>query len=294
MGFSLGPAPNTVTLTMTQPIAVDGIAKRFRKPLIMGIVNCTPDSFHSESRANTREAAIERALKLVDEGADILDFGGESTRPGSDSVAVEEERTRVIPVIKEVAKRLNVRISIDTTKAAIAAEALDVGATIINDVSALRADNDMVKVSMRAKQVILMHMLGDSPKTMQTSPSYEDCVAEVSGFLLARLNSFLAAGGRAEQVILDPGIGFGKTLEHNLSLIKHIEEFSKIAPVLLGVSRKSMFAKILNDNGSGDRLAASLSIASWAAFNGVSFLRVHDVLDTRRVIETLRHVAEAP
>jgi len=278
---------------MTRPIAVDGIAKRFRKPLIMGIVNCTPDSFHADSRANTYEAAVERALQLVNEGADILDFGGESTRPGSESVAVEEERARVIPVIKEVAKRLKVRISIDTTKAAIAAEALDAGATIINDVSALRADNDMVRVSMRASQVILMHMLGDSPKTMQANPEYKDCVSEVSGFLHARLNSFVAAGGRAERVILDPGIGFGKTLEHNLSLIKHIDEFSKIAPVLLGVSRKSMFAKILNDNGSGDRLSASLSVASYACFNAVSILRVHDVLETRRVLETLKAVSEA-
>lgn len=274
-------------------MAFDGIAKRFRKPLIMGIVNCTPDSFHEGSRANTCEAAVERALQLAEEGADILDFGGESTRPGSDAVAVEEERQRVIPVIKEVAKRLKVKISIDTTKAAIANEALDAGATIINDVSALRADNDMVGVSMRAEKVILMHMLGDSPKTMQANPEYKDCVSEVSGFLHARLNSFVAAGGRAERVILDPGIGFGKTLEHNLSLIKHIEEFSKIAPVLLGVSRKSMFAKILNDNGSGDRLSASLSVASWSCYNSVSILRVHDVLDTRRTIETLRAVSEA-
>lgn len=259
----------------------------------MGIVNCTPDSFHEGSRANTFEAAVKRALQLAEEGADILDFGGESTRPGSDAVAVQEERQRVIPVIKEVAKRLKVRISIDTTKAAIAAEALDAGATIINDVSALRADNGMVEIAMRAERVILMHMLGDSPKTMQANPSYENCVAEVSGFLQSRINSFVVAGGRAERVMLDPGIGFGKTLEHNLSLIKHIEEFSKIAPVLLGVSRKSMFAKILNDNGSSDRLAASLSVASWSCYNSVSILRVHDVLDTRRTIETLRAVSDA-
>jgi len=278
---------------MIDPIDVGGIAKRFQKPLIMGIVNCTPDSFHEGSRANTCEAAVERALTLAGEGADILDFGGESTRPGSDSVDVEEERRRVIPVIREVAKRLKVQISIDTTKAAIAAEALDAGATIVNDVSALRADKDMVKISLKAKRVILMHMLGDSPKTMQSNPTYKDCFSEISRFLQGRLNTFLAAGGRADQVIIDPGIGFGKTLDQNLTLIKRVEEFSVIAPVLLGVSRKSMFGKILNDNGSSDRLAASLSIASYACFNKVSMLRVHDVLDTRRVIETLRAVSAA-
>lgn len=282
-----------MVLTMSAPQTVGGIAKRFRKPLIMGIVNCTPDSFHVESRASTCQAAVERALKLVEDGADILDFGGESTRPGSDSVAVEEERARVIPVIKEVSKRLKVQISIDTTKASIAQEALDCGAAIINDVSALRADDDMVKISLKAKKVVLMHMLGDSPKTMQANPSYDDCVADVTRFLQSRLNSFLAAGGRRDQVVVDPGIGFGKSLEHNLALIKRAGEFASIAPVLLGVSRKSMFGKILPDAGSDDRLAGSLSIASWACFNNVAYLRVHDVLETRRTIETLRAVSEA-
>lgn len=259
----------------------------------MGVVNCTPDSFYAGSRANTNELAVERALKLVQEGADILDIGGESTRPGSDSVAVEVERVRVIPVIKALAKQVKVQISIDTTKAAIAAEALDVGAVIVNDISAMRDDKDMLKVAQRAERVILMHMLGDSPKTMQANPTYEDCFDEVSRFLQGRLHSFVAAGGRADRVWVDPGIGFGKTLDHNLTLIRRAGELSSIAPVLLGVSRKSMFGKILNDNGSGDRLAASLSVAAYACLSGVSVLRVHDVLETRRVIETLRHVSEA-
>jgi len=269
------------------------IAKRFRKPLIMGVINCTPDSFHEKSRAATSDLAVERALKLVEEGADILDIGGESTRPGSDSVGVEIERVRVIPVIKALAKQVKVQISIDTTKAAIAAEALDSGAVIVNDISAMRDDKAMVGVAQRAERVILMHMLGDSPKTMQANPTYEDCFDEVSRFLQGRLNSFVAAGGRADRVIVDPGIGFGKNLDHNLTLIRRAGELSSIAPVLLGVSRKSMFGKIMNDNGSGDRLAASLSIASWACFNNVSILRVHDVLETRRVIETLQRVSEA-
>lgn len=278
---------------MSAPNPTGEIAKRFRKPLIMGVVNCTPDSFYAGSRANTNELAVERALKLVQEGADILDIGGESTRPGSDPVAVEVERVRVIPVIKALAKQVKVRISIDTTKAAIAAEALDCGATIINDVTALRGDKAMAQAALKADRVILMHMLGDSPKTMQANPTYKDCFDEVSRFLEGRLQSFVAAGGRADRVWVDPGICFGKTLDHNLTLIRRAGELSSIAPVLLGVSRKSMFGKIFNDNGSEDRLAASLSVAAYACLNNVSILRVHDVLETRRVIETLSRVSEA-
>lgn len=278
---------------MTAPTPVGEIAKRFQKPLIMGVINCTPDSFHAGSRAATSDLAVERALKMVEEGADILDIGGESTRPGSDSVAVDIERVRVIPVIRALSRQVKVRISIDTTKAAIAAEALDAGATIINDVSALRDDKGMLEVALRAERVILMHMLGSSPKTMQANPTYKDCFSEVSSFLRERLDSFVAAGGRADRVWVDPGIGFGKNLNDNLILIRRAGELSSIAPVLLGVSRKSMFAKILNDNGSGDRLSASLAVAAYASLSGVSVLRVHDVLDTRRVLETLRRISEA-
>ena len=275
---------------MTAPIISGEIAKRFQKPLIMGVVNCTPDSFHAASRATTSALAVERALKLVEEGADILDIGGESTRPGSDSVAVEIERVRVIPVIKALSKQVKVQISIDTTKAAIAAEALDCGATIINDVSALRGDKDMLQAALRAERVILMHMLGASPKVMQSNPTYKDCFSEVSSFLQGRLQSFVAAGGRADRVWVDPGIGFGKNLDDNLTLIRRAGELTSIAPVMLGVSRKSMFGKILNDNGSGDRLSASLAVAAYASMAGISVLRVHDVLETRRVIETLNAV----
>ena len=275
---------------MTAPIVSGEIAKRFQKPLIMGVVNCTPDSFYEGSRASTSDLAVERALKLVEEGADILDIGGESTRPGSDSVAVDIERVRVIPVIKALSKQVKVQISIDTTKSAIAAEALDCGATIINDVSALRGDKDMLKAALRAERVILMHMLGASPKLMQTNPTYKDCFSEVSSFLQGRLQSFVAAGGRADRVWVDPGIGFGKNLNDNLTLIRRAGELSSIAPVMLGVSRKSMFGKILNDNGSGDRLSASLAVAAYASLSGISILRVHDVLETHRVIETLNAV----
>ncbi len=278
---------------MTALASIGEIAKRFSKPLIMGVVNCTPDSFHEASRANTHDLAVERASKLAEEGADILDFGGQSTRPGSESVAVDVERSRVISVIESAAKRVKVPISIDTTKAAIAAEALDAGASIINDVSALRDDPAMLRVALRAERVILMHRLGSSSKTMQAHPAYQDCFSEVSRFLRERLHAFVAAGGREDRVWVDPGIGFGKTLEHNLTLIRRVGEFSSIAPVLLGVSRKSMFSQIMPDQGAEDRLSGSLAIAALAALSGVSVLRVHDVLETRRVLETLRRVAEA-
>lgn len=279
-----------MALTMSAPIVADEIAKRFQKPLIMGIINCTPDSFHAESRAETCSLAVERALRLADEGADILDFGGQSTRPGSVAVSEDVERSRVIPVIEQVAKRLKVQISVDTDKSVIASEALDAGATILNDVSALRADKNMMSVALRAQKVVLMHMQG-APASMQSNPTYKDCFSEVSRFLQERLDSFVAAGGRAERVWVDPGIGFGKNLNDNLILIRRAGELASIAPVVLGVSRKSMFGKILNDNGSGDRLSASLAVAALACFNGVHVLRVHDVLETRRVIETLRAVS---
>jgi len=281
-----------MVLTMSAPLVNGEIARRFRKPLIMGIINCTPDSFHEGSRANTYEAAVERALKLVEEGADILDFGGQSTRPGSLAVSEAVERERVIPVINTIAKRSKIKISIDTDKAVIASEALDSGASIINDISALRADKAMSGVALRAQNVVLMHMQG-TPETMQTNPSYKDCQLEVSRFLHERLNSFIAAGGRAAQVWIDPGIGFGKSLNDNLSLIKHAGELSKIAPVLLGVSRKSFLGKIINDNDVENRLDGSLAIAAFAAMNGISMLRVHDVLATRRLIDTLHAVAAA-
>lgn len=278
---------------MTDGGPVGAIAARFARPSIMGVVNCTPDSFHERSRAATSDLAVERALKLVEEGADILDIGGESTRPGSDPVPSEVERVRVIPVIKALARQVKVRISIDTTKAAIAAEALDCGASIINDVTALRGDKAMAKTALKADRVVLMHMAGDSPKTMQADPRYDDCYAEVSRFLRERLDWFVAAGGRADRVIVDPGIGFGKNLDHNLTLIRRAGELSSIAPVLLGVSRKSMFGKIMKDGGPEERLAGSLSVAAYACLSGVSMLRVHDVLETRRAIETLRAVSEA-
>ena len=275
---------------ISQPRPVEP-AKGGLRPLYMGVVNCTPDSFHGPSRAGSAVDAIAHAVRLVEEGADIIDIGGQSTRPGSESVPLEIERARVIPVIKELSRRLKVRISIDTDKARVAAEALDAGAVILNDVTALRGDPEMMSVALRAEQVVLMHMLGDSPKTMQADPRYADCAAEVAAFLRGRIDAYVAAGGRADRVWVDPGIGFGKTLEHNLSLIRRVKELSAVAPVLLGVSRKSLFSKITPDAGTQDRLAGSLAVAAWASLQGVAVLRVHDVLETRRAVEAMRAVA---
>lgn len=263
---------------------------RFRAPLLMGVVNATPDSFYPASRA-TGEAAVERALRLIDEGADVLDVGGQSTRPGSDAVPLEAELARVIPLVKTLAKRTKVPISVDTDKAAVAAAALDAGARIVNDVSALRADADMARVAARAERVVLMHMLGTNPKTMQAAPKYEDAVAEVREFLSERLDAFASAGGDPARVWIDPGVGFGKRLEDNLELIKHVGDLAAVAPVLLGVSRKSFLGKISPDEGPEDRLPGSLALAAWAGFAGVAVLRVHDVAQTKKALQTLAAVA---
>jgi dihydropteroate synthase len=259
----------------------------------MGVVNSTPDSFYAGSRAPSAEAAVERALRLIDEGADYLDIGGQSTRPGSDAVSLEAERARVIPVIRALAKRIKIPISIDTDKARLAEEAIDAGARIVNDISALRADPGMAKAAARAERVVLMHMRGVSPKTMQIDPSYDDVVGEVRAFLAERLEAFTAAGGDPARVWIDPGVGFGKTLEHNLTLIKRVGELAAIAPVLLGVSRKSFLGRLSPDAGPEERLPGSLALAAWAGFSGVEVLRVHDVAETKKALAALAAVAGA-
>jgi dihydropteroate synthase len=257
----------------------------------MGVVNVTPDSFYAGGRSPSAEAAVERALRLIDEGADFLDVGGQSTRPGSDPAPLEVELARVIPVIKALAKTVKIPISVDTDKARVAAEALDAGARIVNDVTALRGDPDMARVAARAERVVLMHMLGARPKTMQADPRYRDVVAEVREFLAQRREAFAAAGGDPARVWVDPGIGFGKNLEQNLALIRHAGDLAAVAPVLLGVSRKSFLGKISPDKGPEERLSGSLAIAAWAGFSGVEVLRVHDVAETKRTLGALAAVA---
>ena len=254
------------------------------KPLVMGIVNATPDSFYAGSRGG-----VDHALRLLDEGADWLDVGGQSTRPGSDSVSVEEELKRVLPVIEAVSKKAVV--SIDTDKPEVAARALDAGARILNDISALR--HGCLSQAPKFDKVVLMHMLGDSPKTMQQNPVYESVVAEVSAFLTERVEAFVKAGGKRENAYIDPGIGFGKTLEHNLSLLKHLGTLAEQAPLVLGASRKSFLSKITPDAGPEQRLEGSLAAAVWGARAGAAVVRVHDVAATRRALDVFAAIEGA-
>ncbi|OGR89278.1 MAG: dihydropteroate synthase [Elusimicrobia bacterium RIFCSPHIGHO2_02_FULL_57_9] len=269
-----------------------------RLPLIMGVVNVTPDSFYVGSRTPRPEAAIERGLRLCVEGADMLDVGGQSTRPGSEPVCEQEELRRVIPVIEGLAGQAGVAISIDTDKASVARKALKAGASILNDVSALRNDPDMAKAALGYEAVILMHRGGKNSKTMQDNPVYENVLEEVKQFLIERRNVFLRAGGEASRALFDPGIGFGKNLEHNLSLIKHLDELGALGPVALGVSRKSFLGRLAapdqnNIPGPEERLEGSLAVACWAVMAGVKVLRVHDALATRRALQVLGAIQEA-
>jgi dihydropteroate synthase len=248
---------------------------------IMGVVNVTPDSFSDGGLFLDTEDAVRHALELVAEGADILDVGGESTRPGADPVAEEEERRRVVPVLERVvAARASVQLSVDTSKRDVAAAALDAGATYVNDVTAFRADPGMAGlVAERGVECCLMHMLGE-PRTMQDDPRYGDVVSEVKAFLEERLAFAVAEGVREERVMLDPGIGFGKTVAHNLELIRRLDEIVAIGrPVVFGVSRKSFLGKITGRE-PGDRGVATAAANVLALERGASVFRVHDVPET--------------
>ncbi|MEK9145394.1 MAG: dihydropteroate synthase, partial [Elusimicrobiota bacterium] len=259
------------------------------RPRVMGILNVTADSFYEDSRVPSVEAAVRRGLEMEAEGADILDIGGESTRPGSDSVSQEEECRRVLPVVEALAKKVKIPLSIDTSKAAVAERAFDHGASILNDVTALRGDPRMSEAALRYPVVLLMHMLG-TPRTMQEDPRYSDAVAEVAAFLRERLSAFSARGGDTGKVWLDPGIGFGKTLEHNLEILSRLEELRVLGrPLVLGASRKSFIGGILGEPGrplpARERLPGSLAAACRAAEAGVHAVRVHDVKETREALD---------
>jgi dihydropteroate synthase len=254
------------------------------RALIMGILNVTPDSFSDGGRFASPDKAIDEGVRMVEEGADIIDVGGESTRPGSDPVSLEEELRRVIPVISELAKKVDVPISIDTTKAAVAREAVDCGAEIINDISAMRFDGEMPEtVATTGTGLILMHMRG-LPKNMQSGPLvYQSLIDDVSDFLRERLESALAFGVERERTMLDPGIGFGKTVEDNMRLLKHLSCFRNLGrPILTGVSRKSFIGKVM-DCGPGERLEGTAAAVAVAIMNGSSVVRVHDVKAMKRV-----------
>ncbi len=250
----------------------------------MGIVNVTPDSFYDGGRHAVPDAALAHARRLLAEGADLIDIGGESTRPGAQPIAADEECARVIPVVAALRGESDVPISVDTTKAAVAAEALAHGADVVNDISAGRFDAAMLPlVAARGATVVLMHMQG-TPATMQTAPAYDDVVAEVEAFLRAHIDAAAAAGIGHSRIWLDPGIGFGKRREDNLTLLAHLRRLAALGfPLLVGASRKRFLAAD-RDDAPDDRLAASLAAATLAAAGGAAIVRVHDVAATRRAV----------
>jgi len=249
------------------------------KAIVMGILNTTPDSFSDGGQFNSSETAINHALKMIQEGADIIDVGGESTRPGAAAVSVEDEIERVVPVIKALREESDVCISIDTSKPEVMRAAVLAGASLVNDVNGLREIGALEVCAELDVPVCVMHMQGQ-PRTMQNSPHYDDVLEDVKSFLQERVNECVAAGIRQKNIIIDPGFGFGKTLQHNLQLLQQLDEFEVLGvPVLVGLSRKSMLGLIL-DSPVEQRLHASVAAAVLAWTKGAKIFRVHDVKPT--------------
>ncbi|MFC1811168.1 dihydropteroate synthase [Thermodesulfobacteriota bacterium] len=270
------------------------------RPRIMGVVNVTPDSFSDGGKFFSYDAAVAQGEKLAQEGADIIDIGGESTRPFSDDVSAEEESRRVLPVIESLAKRVSIPISIDTTKAVVAGRAIEAGASIINDISSLRLDPDLPGVAVKyGVPVILMHMLG-TPKTMQVSPVYDDIIGDIKAFLENARDRAEKHGIPRKRIIIDPGIGFGKTVEHNLFIIQRLREFTSLGvPVMIGPSRKAFIRNILKDKTVEDirpdlpevETGTQAAIAA-SVLNGAHIVRVHNVANTSatvRIIDAIKN-----
>jgi dihydropteroate synthase len=259
--------------------------KRRDRVLVMGIVNVTPDSFYDGGRFSRSEDAIERGLRIADEGADIVDIGGESSRPGARPISAQEEMDRALPVVEGIRRRSPVHISIDTTKADVAGEAISLGAGIVNDISALRFDERMAAVTAGAGVfVVLMHMQG-SPETMQQKPTYTDVVEEIRSFLVERVRAAVEAGIAEERVFVDPGIGFGKTLDHNVTVLRNLARLADLGrPVLVGLSHKTFLGAIL-DVPPDERIEATIAANTAAILNGASIIRVHDAKEGRRTAD---------
>jgi dihydropteroate synthase len=261
------------------------------RTLVMGILNTTPDSFSDGGDYSDPAKAVDRALEMVDQGADIIDIGGESTRPEADPVSLPMEIRRTIPIIEKLRGLSDVFISIDTMKAEIASQALLAGADIINDVSAFETDVKMAEVASETNAgVVLMHMKG-SPKTMQNHPMYSQVVTEVTSYLKSRLDFAARNGVERNRMVVDPGIGFGKSVQHNLDLLRGIPELAECgSPILIGASRKNFIGDVTNRQHPTERLGGSLGVAGWAIMHGAHILRVHDVIDTCdvcRMLDTL-------
>ncbi len=259
---------------------------------VMGVLNVTPDSFSDGGRFNSRDAALAQAENLIEEGASIVDVGGESTRPGSSAVGESEEIDRVVPIVEALVSELGATVSVDTTKAAVMRAAVSAGAAMINDVRALQDDGALEAAADLGVPVCLMHMQGQ-PRTMQQNPEYADVVEDVYAFLEQRLSACEEAGIAKDRVVLDPGFGFGKTVEHNLSLLKHLRRFTKLGrPVLAGLSRKSTLGHITGREVDA-RMPASIVTAAIAVDSGASIIRAHDVAETVDAIKVTRAVMEA-
>lgn len=267
---------------------------RLDRPRVVGIVNVTPDSFSDGGEHASVEAAVAHGLRLVGEGADALDVGGESTRPGADAVTLEEELRRVIPVIERLARESTVPISIDTSKPEVMQAAVQAGAGMINDVYALRRDGALEAAAELGVPVVLMHMQGE-PRSMQAAPHYDDVVAEVHRFLAERIFAAEMAGISKKRLVIDPGFGFGKTVEHNLGLLAQLQHFTQLGvPVLAGLSRKKTIGDLTGRNAPHDRAHGSVAAALIAAQRGAMLLRVHDVSATVDALKVWNAVALQP
>lgn len=248
---------------------------------VMGILNITPDSFSDGGMFNDFDAAVQHAIRMQDEGADFIDIGGQSTRPGAEEVSLKEEINRVIPVLKEVVARIKIPVSVDTYRSVVADEALKNGAVIVNDISGFNFDSSMPKVvAAHNATAIVMHMKG-TPKTMQSKPHYENLIEEI--MLFFENAAWKANVEGIKQIIVDPGIGFGKTVEHNLDIIKHLSVFKKLdSPIMIGISRKSLIGRILNIEDMAERLEGTIALNTLALANGANIIRVHDVKEGYR------------
>ena len=270
-----------------------------QKTLIMGILNVTPDSFSDGGRFNSTDLAVKHAKKMVEEGADIIDIGGESTRPGAKKISQKIELKRILPVVKKLSKKIDIPISVDTYKSEVARKCLEAGVSMINDITALRGDEKLASIVNKYKvPICLMHMMG-TPKDMQKNPTYSNVIKEIKDFLKNRSAYAIKKGISKDKIIIDPGIGFGKRtgnkIEDNCTIIENISEFKKLGyPVLIGASRKTFIGNISGKNklDTYDRLEGSLAAACISAYKGADIVRVHDVKETRRaldVIECIKH-----
>lgn len=271
-------------------LLIRGRSLVFERPMVMGVLNVTPDSFSDGGRYLDPGAAVAHALEMAGDGADFIDIGAESSRPGAEPVSEADERRRLIPVVREVCRHVSVPVSVDTTKAAVAAEAIDAGAAMVNDISACQADPAMAGVVRETGAgLVLMHMQG-TPRTMQRAPRYGSVVDDVRDFLRARMQAAVQAGIAADQILLDPGIGFGKNPEHNLTLLAGLDAFQSLGrPILVGVSRKAFIGEVLGRR-TDDRLMGTAAAVAAAVLRGATVVRVHDVKAMQDVVRMIHAI----